>query len=302
MTIPPKITLLDGSIGQELVKLSGKKPSPLWSTSVLMSDPALVSQVHDSYFSAGSTVATTNTYASVPDRLEKANLLNQLEVLTKTAVSLAQKSRDKHGSGKIAGSIGPLEGSYRPWACPPAKVAAKLYQQTVEIKAPSVDVLLIETMSSLNQAEGALMACCCDKNKPVWLAMTVDDDNGSLLRSGEHLKDLHPLVDSYQPEAVLINCSRPEAISSALEIIQKFGKPFGAYANGFTCISEGYKGESATVDALQARQDLDPQAYADYCMEWIHQGATIVGGCCEVGPARIEQVARRIRAAGYEIV
>jgi homocysteine S-methyltransferase len=172
----------------------------------------------------------------------------------------------------------------------------------VEILAPSVDVLLIETMSSLNQAEGALMACCCDKNKPVWLAMTVDDDNGSLLRSGEHLKDLHPLVDSYQPEAVLINCSRPEAISSALEIIQKFGKPFGAYPNGFTCISEGYKGESATVDALQARQDLDPQAYADYCMEWIHQGATIVGGCCEVGPARIEQVARRIRAAGYEIV
>jgi homocysteine S-methyltransferase len=154
MTIPPKITLLDGSIGQELVKLSGKKPSPLWSTSVLMSDPALVSQVHDSYFSAGSTVATTNTYASVPDRLEKANLLNQLEVLTKTAVSLAQKSRDKHGSGKIAGSIGPLEGSYRPWAYPPAKVAAKRYQQTVEILAPSVDVLLIETMSSLNQAEG----------------------------------------------------------------------------------------------------------------------------------------------------
>jgi homocysteine S-methyltransferase len=37
-------------------------------------------------------------------------------------------------------------------------------------------------------------------------------------------------------------------------------------------------------------------------MKWIRQGATIIGGCCEVGPAHIAEVANRIRAAGYEIV
>ena len=46
-----KITLLDGSIGQELVKRSGEKPTPLWSTMVMLDDTKLLSEVHDEYFS-----------------------------------------------------------------------------------------------------------------------------------------------------------------------------------------------------------------------------------------------------------
>ena len=74
----------------------------------------------------------------------------------------------------------------------------------------------------------------------MWLGVTVDDDNGSLLRSGEPLEDLKPLVELYQPDAVLIMCSRPEAVTDALEIIKTFQKPFGAYANGFSCISKEF--------------------------------------------------------------
>ena len=46
------ITLLDGSIGQELVRRSGDRATPLWSTSVMMHKPDLVRQVHDAYFAA----------------------------------------------------------------------------------------------------------------------------------------------------------------------------------------------------------------------------------------------------------
>jgi len=28
---------------------------------------------------------------------------------------------------------------------------------------------------------------------------------------------------------------------------------------------------------------------------WIKQGATIVGGCCEVGPAHVAELAKRLR-------
>ena len=45
-----KITLLDGSICQELVKRSGEKPTPLWSTTVMLDDSKLLSEVHDEYF------------------------------------------------------------------------------------------------------------------------------------------------------------------------------------------------------------------------------------------------------------
>jgi homocysteine S-methyltransferase len=37
-------------------------------------------------------------------------------------------------------------------------------------------------------------------------------------------------------------------------------------------------------------------------MGWVDAGATIVGGCCEVGPAHIAELARRLTAAGHKIV
>ena len=59
-----KIALLDGSIGQELVLRSKKKPTPLWSTEVLLENPELVRAIHSEYFLSGATIATTNTYPS----------------------------------------------------------------------------------------------------------------------------------------------------------------------------------------------------------------------------------------------
>ena len=130
----------------------------------------------------------------------------------------------------------------------------------------------------------------------------MDDEDGSKLRSGEPVGDLAGIVAEYNPDAVLVNCSRPEAVAAALDIIKGFGKPFGAYANGFTRISEGFLKDAPTVDALEQRKDLDPEAYAAFVMAWVDMGATIVGGCCEVGPDHIGELARQLQAAGHQVV
>lgn len=296
------ITLLDGSIGQELVKRSGDRATPLWSTSVMIDHPDLVREVHDAYFKVGATIATTNTYAVLRDRLKRlAELEDKVEELTSTALNAARAARDAHGSGRIAGALGPLMASYRPDICPPAAEAEQMYEEPVRLLSPHVDLLLIETMSSVDQADGALRAAM-KSDKPVWLSMTVDDDDGTILRSGEPLTNIAPVVARHNPDAVLINCSRPEAVAAALDIVKSFGKPFGAYANGFTRISEGFLQDKPTVDALEQRVDLTPLAYADFAMSWVDQGATIVGGCCEVGPDHIAELANRLRSAGHRIV
>ena len=138
--------------------------------------------------------------------------------------------------------------------------------------------------------------------KPVWLALSVMDEDGTRLRSGESLGDIAPLVERYRPDAVLINCSRPEAVPAALQILAGMGLPFGAYANGFTHISSGFLEDAPTVDSLDQRQDLGPDAYAEHVMAWIAQGATIVGGCCEIGPDHIEVLSKKLRLAGHRIV
>jgi S-methylmethionine-dependent homocysteine/selenocysteine methylase len=37
-------------------------------------------------------------------------------------------------------------------------------------------------------------------------------------------------------------------------------------------------------------------------MGWVAQGATIVGGCCEVGPDHIAELASQLRATGHQII
>jgi homocysteine S-methyltransferase len=76
-----KITLLDGGMGQELLARSGDEPTPLWATRVMIDHPGLVREIHEDYFNAGATVATTNTYAIHHDRLERFDLDNLFHAL-----------------------------------------------------------------------------------------------------------------------------------------------------------------------------------------------------------------------------
>lgn len=295
-----KITLMDGSIGQELMRRGGDRCTPLWSARVMMSDPDMVGRLHGDYYAVGATVATTNTYALHASRLAELGLEDQIPALIETAMAQAEAARAVHG-GRIAGSLGPLLASYRPDLAPDPAEAAVKFGELVTLMQHRVDLFLIETISSLHEAEGALRATAgC--GKPVWLSLTVTDEDGGRLRSGEALTDTLKLVERFGPEALLINCTRPEVVPTSLEIISRFGLPYGAYANGFTRISKQVLKPTPTVDSLLLRDDLGPASYADHVMRWVDQGATIVGGCCAVGPEHIAEIARRLRAAGHEIV
>jgi homocysteine S-methyltransferase len=293
-----EITLLDGSIGQEAVRRSGDTPMPLWSTRVMMDHPGLLTGVHADYALAGATVATANTYALHRDRLAPEGLEERLGELIATALD---EARQGARGARVAGATAPLGATYRPDLAPVPERAAPLYAEVAGMMAAHADLLIAETMPSVAAAEGALQGLGT-AGLPVWLAVTVEDEDGTRLRSGEPLSDLRPVVGRHAPAAVLVNCSRPEAVSAALTVLAGFGAPFGAYANGFTHIPESFLTDRPTVDSITARRDLDPTSYARFAMDWVAQGATIVGGCCEVGPAHVAEMARSLRAAGHRIV
>lgn len=291
------ITLLDGGMGQELVRRSHDKPTPLWATQVMVDHPGMVEAIHRDYFDAGATVATTNTYAIHRDRLAGTSLEPRQADLIAAALDEAHRAAVDHPGARIAGSIGPLGASYRADVAPPRDQSVRLFAENVRLIAPRADLILFETIASAAQAAAALEAGRTQA-KPVWLSVTVDDEDGTRLRSGEPLTALGAL----DPDAWLANCSAPEAMAAALDTLNTFGKPFGAYANGFTQITKNFLKDKSTVDSLSARPDMTPDRYADFAMSWIAQGATIVGGCCETGPEHIRAIAGRLRAAGHTIV
>jgi S-methylmethionine-dependent homocysteine/selenocysteine methylase len=289
------ITLLDGGMGQELLSRSGAHPTGLWATQLMTDFPDLVEQIHQDYFAAGADIATTNTYAIHRDRLTPFGIEEQFLALQIQACEIANRARDRFGSGQIAGSIGPTGASYRPDLALAIEQGAELYAEIAKLQAPYVDFILLETMASIQQATGAVIGAK-QAGKPVWLAVSVDDEDGSKLRSGEDIRWLLPIVEEHGVDALLINCSTPEAVTAGLNRLGVQTFPIGAYANGFKEITNAFKQDLPTVDALQSRQDLGPDEYLSFAKRWLASGATIIGGCCEVGPAHIAKLHTELRA------
>ncbi len=284
-----KVTILDGGMGQELLARSGAKPTPLWSAQVMLDHPEIVEAVHRDYVEAGADVITLNTYSATPERLARDANVDLLEPLHATAIKVAKNAK-KEAPVKFAGCISPLFGSYHPEMAPDYETCLATYRRVVALQKEAADLFLCETLSSVKEVKSAVTAAK-ESGKPVWCSMSVSESDGSILRSGESLEEGVAAAVKAGADAVLLNCSPPEAITQGLKILAKSGLPFGAYANGFTKADDLELG--GTVDVLEARTDLDPKAYADFCQKWVDMGATIIGGCCEVGPAHIAELKRR---------
>ena len=300
MSHKPVITLLDGGMGQELLKRSSKDITPLWSTQVMIDEPDIVRDVHIDYISAGARVITLNAYTMTPERLVRDGQIEDFETLQVAAINAAISAREAAGipEVKIAGCLPPLVASYHAEVTPKYEAMLKSYSKIVAIQAPHVDVFLCETMSSIAEAKAALVAAK-ESGLPVWVSLTIEDNDQGLLRSGEALSDAVAMLDEFGADAKLLNCSKPEAILASWSKMKSDQGLTGAYGNGFTSVDSLKPG--GTVKSMQSRTDLGPAAYAEFAMEWVTNGAGLIGGCCEVGPAHIAELSKRLTENGYSV-
>lgn len=290
------ITILDGGMGQELVARSTQPPSEMWSAKVLMNEADLVTQVHADYIRAGADMITINTYSATPERLKQYGHGDKFLALQQAAIDCATKARDQLGRDvKITGCLPPLFSSYNPDLNNDYDIALGLYTQIADAQTAGVDILLAETLGSLLEVRAAATALS-GRGKPVWISMSLSEDTAiPALRSGEALEEALAFLAQQDVDAVLLNCSLPETISAAMPTLAQAKTPFGAYANGFTAIKKLEMGD-IVAEKFSKRSDLTPQGYANFAQTWIDAGATLIGGCCEVGPDHITELSRRFGA------
>ena len=115
-----KIVLLDGGMGQELIKRSGQKPTPLWSARVLLDNPELVQELHSDFIKAGAQVISLNNYTATPFRLRRDASIDLFDEIHQSAKTVAKAAKINSGKEniKIAGSLGPVVASYKPELVP----------------------------------------------------------------------------------------------------------------------------------------------------------------------------------------
>ena len=113
-----------------------------------------------------------------------------------------------------------------------------------------------------------------------------------ILLSGESMRVLvDSLIDAY---AVGVNCTAAhatEAHVAALRALLPDHVRIAAYAN------IGYADETGNWISTDA---INPQRYAEYAMQWIDAGATLIGGCCGTTPGTISAISAKIRRAAAD--
>ena len=293
------VLLLDGGLGQELIRRSPSPAHHHWSLQVMLEEPDLVAEVHRDFCDAGANIACLNTYAITRSRLARGQILPPIGELLDRARELGEQgaATSQNADAAMIASLPPLVASYRPDTQLPLEQAISEYRELIALQKGTVDGFLAETIPSISEAEAVLTAAEQEGVRIV-LGLTVSDEDGRQLRSGESLADALAAIERFNLLAVVINCSKPEVIAEALAMLSESRFPFGAFANGFTSIDALEPG--GVVDVLEARKDLGPEQYAAFAESWLDAGASVIGGCCEVGPDHIRALSTLLKSRGHE--
>jgi len=291
-----ELIVLDGGAGRELARMGAPFRQPEWSALALMEGPDFVTRMHERFIAAGADVITTNSYAVVPFHIGSARFADRGEALADLAGRLArQAAAGVSRPVKVAGSLPPACGSYRADLFRPDE-ARPILQTLVRGLAPYVDHWQAETLSAIEEAElvREVIDAANSPSRPLWLSFTLEDeaDRGGepRLRSGQPAADAVAAAIQLRAEAVLFNCSQPEAMGGAVvaarKVIEAAGAKLkiGVYANAFPPQS---KDAAANANLHDIRTDLNPQAYLAFAQAWQGTGASILGGCCGIGPEHI---------------
>ena len=273
---------LDGALGSILLDRANKSSSGLWSAQFLLDDPEAIKSLYEEYIGIGSDLITTNTYSTIPSYLNKEEISAKMPELIAIAGKLAKEVADQHDQVRVAGSLPPLEESYRPDLVLTEGEALPIYKTLIEGLLPYVDIFLCETISSIQETQNVLKALdLYNKEIPIWLSWTLKEDKKDLLRSGESIEEAFKFAEKYNPEAYLFNCTDPNAISSGLEVLQRLtDKPIGGYPNVFS-VPDGWTLDN---DVVTLKNDLTKESFSSFCQTWKEKGASIFGGCCGIGP------------------
>ncbi|WP_171320379.1 homocysteine S-methyltransferase family protein [Vibrio tubiashii] len=286
-----RLTILDGGMGRELKRMGAPFSQPLWSAQALIESPQCVELAHTNFIDAGAQIITTNSYACVPFHLGQERFNAEGANLAEKAAKIARLSADKASHAvQVAGALPPAFGSYRPDLFRPAE-AKQIFNLLYQAQDQYVDIWLAETISSLEELD-AIASILSQTEKSSYYAFTLaDTTSGSAqLRSGQSVREATTRVCAAGGDGVFFNCSVPEAmvnaVTEAKQVLDELGRSIeiGVYANNFTPIGNDHEAN----DTIQAMRELTPQDYLEYSKAWFESGATIIGGCCGIGPEHIK--------------
>jgi methionine synthase I (cobalamin-dependent)/5,10-methylenetetrahydrofolate reductase len=250
-----------------------------------LTQPGLVSQVHEAYVQAGADVLETNTFGANRIKLGPFALGDKTHAINVEGARLARRAA---GDGVfVAGAIGPLGVRIEPWGRTGVDEAEAVFGEQAEALAQGgVDLFILETFRDVNELTAAVRAVRRVSQLPIVAQMTTEDDGNTL--DGTPPEVFVPALEFAGADVIGVNCSvGPAAMLETIEAIAGLTtRKLSAQPNA---------GRPRDVDGRNLYL-CSPEYMATYARRFVQAGVRLVGGCCGTTPDHIRQIAMSVRA------
>ncbi len=295
------VMVLDGGLATAFEARGCDLNDDLWSAKVLMEDPDLIRDVHLDYLRAGADCIATASYQATLSGFGRRGLSHQEgKDLFVLSVRLATEARDvfwsepssRIGRRKplVAASVGPYgaflaDGSEYSghYEISDSDLVDFHGERWSILASCRPDIMACETIPSFREVEVLLSLVRETSDAWAWISFSCQD--GRRLSDGTSVKEAAAACDAEPGVAAIgVNCVSPEQVSSLIRELRKATtKPILVYPN----LGEVY---DATDKVWRSSPSAVP--WDDLAQAWVRLGASGVGGCCRVGPERINEVRR----------
>jgi homocysteine S-methyltransferase len=250
-----------------------------------LSNPALVKAVHAEYVDAGAELIETNTFGAHRFKLGPHGLEPQVRKINREGARLAREAAA--GRALVAGSVGPLGKPLEPLGNLPFADAVSAYaEQAQGLIEGGVDLFVVETMPSLDQARAALEGVRTAGDVPVMVALTFNEEGTTSY--GETPEDVVRALEGLGVPVVGANCS--QGPQQMMETVQRMA----AAASAAVVSAMPNAGSPALIEGRYVYL-CTPEYMASWARRFLAAGVTVLGGCCGTTPAHIRNLVRSVR-------
>ncbi len=285
--------LLDGAMGTQLIArgIEVGKCSDYLNVEL----PDVVSDIHRSYFEAGSDAVITNTFGANKYALGRHGLAEEASKINSAGAQIARRAA---GDQKyVLGDIGPSGDFLQPLgSLKPEELKEAFARQAEALLVAGVDGFIIETMTALEEVAVAIEAVkSVSGGVPVLASMSFDragDDFKTMM--GVDVEAAVAKIVSSGVDAVGFNCGTT-SLDGYVELAEKFVSAVRALSADVIVYAEPNAGKPELVED-QAVYKVSPEDFAA-AAEKIHSaGVNIIGGCCRTSPAHIRATAEKLKS------
>ncbi|MGQ9699079.1 MAG: homocysteine S-methyltransferase family protein, partial [Armatimonadota bacterium] len=249
-----------------------------------ITNPELVTAVHEEYVRSGAIMIETNTFGANRFKLAVFQREHLVREINEAGAKVARKAVGR--SAIVAGAVGPAGKPLKPLGrIDPEEAAAAFREQVEALLQGGVDLILLETFSDLEELRLALETVRQLTDLPVIIQKAFTED-GETLSEGLPARAAERM-SSWNPSAVGANCAvGPQRM---LEIVRMM-----ASATELPISALPTAGLPQIVDG-HVRYNATPEYFARYGRMLVEAGASIIGGCCGTTPAHIRALASAVR-------